>query len=58
MKVGRVEVVSAKGDVRTLHGEPRAYSGAVVRCMADIEPEPLRWLWPGRIPGQADAAHR
>jgi RecA-family ATPase len=24
--------------------------GAVLRCFRDIEPEPLRWLWPGRIP--------
>lgn len=24
--------------------------GAVLRCFADIAPEPLRWLWPGRIP--------
>ena len=24
--------------------------GPVLRCFRDIEPEPLRWLWPGRIP--------
>ncbi len=23
---------------------------AITRCFADIAPEPLRWLWPGRIP--------
>ncbi|MGH8502003.1 MAG: AAA family ATPase [Gammaproteobacteria bacterium] len=22
---------------------------AVTRCLADVEPEPIRWLWPGRI---------
>lgn len=25
-------------------------SKAAVTCLADIHPEPLRWLWPGRIP--------
>ena len=29
--------------------EPRA-AGAVLRCFSDIAPEPLNWLWPGRIP--------
>lgn len=29
--------------------EPRA-AGAVLRCFSDIAPEPLHWLWPGRIP--------
>lgn len=24
--------------------------GLVLRCFRDIEPKPLRWLWPGRIP--------
>jgi len=24
--------------------------GAVLRCVSDIAPKPLRWLWPGRIP--------
>jgi putative DNA primase/helicase len=24
--------------------------GVVMRCFADIEPEPLKWLWAGRIP--------
>ncbi|MEX2671918.1 MAG: AAA family ATPase [Phycisphaeraceae bacterium] len=27
----------------------RSSGAAVVRCMADIKPEPIRWLWPGRI---------
>jgi hypothetical protein len=27
-----------------------AQPGPVLRCFSDIEPEPLRWLWPGRIP--------
>lgn len=25
-------------------------SRPVLVCLADVEPEPLRWLWPGRIP--------
>jgi hypothetical protein len=24
-------------------------SGLVLRCIADVEPRPVRWLWPGRI---------
>lgn len=28
--------------------EPSA-SGAIVVCAADVKPEPIRWLWPGRI---------
>lgn len=31
-------------------GEPDKRWGAVTRCFADISPEPIRWLWPGRIP--------
>lgn len=27
-----------------------ATPGAVLRCFSDIAPQPLRWLWPGRIP--------
>jgi hypothetical protein len=27
-----------------------AAPGAMVRCFSDIEPKPLRWLWPGRMP--------
>lgn len=27
----------------------RAGSGIVIRCMADIEAKPIRWLWPGKI---------
>lgn len=23
--------------------------GPVLRCLADVKPEPIRWLWPGRI---------
>jgi putative DNA primase/helicase len=29
--------------------EPSA-AGAVLRCFSNITPEPLHWLWPGRIP--------
>jgi hypothetical protein len=29
--------------------EPLA-PGAVLRCVSEIAPEPIRWLWPGRIP--------
>lgn len=25
-------------------------SGPVLRCLADIEPREVRWLWPGRVP--------
>jgi archaellum biogenesis ATPase FlaH len=31
------------------YAEPSA-PGAVLRCFSDIAPQPLRWLWPGRIP--------
>jgi len=24
--------------------------GPVMICLADVQPEPIRWLWPGRIP--------
>ncbi|MBI3068655.1 MAG: AAA family ATPase, partial [Betaproteobacteria bacterium] len=27
-------------------GDP---SGITYRCMADVQPKPIRWLWPGRI---------
>lgn len=30
--------------------EQQAPKTAVLRRFADIEPQPLRWLWPGRIP--------
>lgn len=50
MSIGRIERPKANGDIQTLYGEPRAQVGAVLRCMADITPELLRWLWPGRIP--------
>jgi putative DNA primase/helicase len=29
---------------------PTPQAGAVLRCVRDITPKPLRWLWPGRIP--------
>jgi len=29
---------------------PGLTPGAVMRCAADIQPEPVRWLWPGRFP--------
>jgi len=31
-------------------GESAPASTPVLTCMADVEPEPLRWLWPDRIP--------
>lgn len=33
-------------------GSPRAAaeSHLTIACLADIQPEPLRWLWPGRFP--------
>jgi len=27
-----------------------AHGGALTRCFAEIKAEPVRWLWPGRIP--------
>lgn len=30
-------------------GRPRANTQAVTICANDITPEPIRWLWPGRI---------
>jgi len=32
------------GPPRPAHAEP------VLVCLADVEPEPVEWLWPGRIP--------
>lgn len=29
--------------------EEKAPLGAVVRCLADVTPMPIEWLWPGRI---------
>ena len=30
------------------HGGPKGRS-LVIRCAAEIEPEPIKWVWPGRI---------
>lgn len=30
--------------------EVRPTPGAVMVCLADVLPQPVRWLWPGRIP--------
>jgi len=30
--------------------DPTKKPGPVVVCMADVQPEPIRWLWPGRVP--------
>ena len=34
---------------RAQDGECEAEAGFVARCLADVEPEPVRWLWPDRI---------
>ncbi|HST04132.1 MAG TPA: AAA family ATPase [Chloroflexia bacterium] len=36
-----------KGQSIETHGDPQ-YTGLV--CLADVVPEQVRWLWPGRIP--------
>ena len=33
----------------TGHGLDAGEHQLVMRCMADIEPEKIEWLWPGRI---------
>jgi len=30
--------------------DPTKEPGPVMICLADVQPEPIRWLWPGRIP--------
>jgi archaellum biogenesis ATPase FlaH len=40
----------AEGQKGRKSSGPRAELGALVQCFADIEPELVRWLWPGRIP--------
>lgn len=50
MKVARIECVGKDGMARTIYDESQAKPGAVVRCLADVQSEPVHWLWPGRIP--------
>lgn len=55
---GLDEWVNADGDDQALDAErslveehpPAHSSGARVVCMADVEPEQVSWLWPGRVP--------
>jgi hypothetical protein len=52
----RRELISAKThEIAALYDPavplPEGQSaGALTRCMADVKPEAVRWLWPGRIP--------
>ncbi|MBZ5660548.1 MAG: AAA family ATPase [Acidobacteriia bacterium] len=62
MRIGRVEQVSAGGKIEVLYdsdpnnakpeaeAQPDSKIKGVTRCFADIAPEPVRWLWPARIP--------
>ena len=44
------KVNAYKGDnVVPLHGAPQTGPQLLTRCAADIEPEPIDWIWDGRI---------
>jgi len=36
-------------NVVPLHGTPQTGPQLLTRCAADIEPEPIDWIWDGRI---------
>jgi len=38
------------GADRNGHGETAAEPMAIVTCLADVMPQPVEWLWPGRFP--------
>jgi hypothetical protein len=52
----RRELISAKThEIARLYDPTQALpegqsAGALTRCLGDVEPEGVRWLWPGRIP--------
>jgi RecA-family ATPase len=37
------------GNVISLHGAPQGGPQLLTRCAADIEPEPIGWIWDGRL---------
>lgn len=45
-KIERLERVRAIINAATKKEE---HSGLVIRCLADVQPEEITWLWPGRI---------
>ncbi len=58
MNVGRVERVGKAGPQIIYDAQPNSSmpdghvnaASAITRPFSEIKPEPLRWLWPGRIP--------
>ncbi len=43
------ELAVLAADIANGNGK-KSRSGAVVECLANVEPVKLRWLWPGKIP--------
>lgn len=43
-------IAKVQAELTTLSAQTDASDGYSARCLADIEPEALAWLWPGRIP--------
>lgn len=58
---GRIEAIAAKARAKNAESPPDTKpktkpqgtipkpKGVVLRCLADVKPQPIRWLWPGRI---------
>ena len=43
------EIADIAQSIGRYQPEEKALPGAVVRCLADVTPMPIEWLWPGRI---------
>ena len=42
-------LVDAVEPIQSIRSEQSAPTGPVLVCLADVQPEPVRWLWPWRI---------
>ncbi|MEQ9461113.1 MAG: AAA family ATPase [Phycisphaeraceae bacterium] len=47
LKAEILKLTAEAAETPALEDDP---GGPVLRCLADIEPQKVRWLWPGRIP--------